>query len=188
MKHLWPLVVSRFIPTGVGNASMAVSIICARPVHPHGCGERSRLLRNPLAERGSSPRVWGTRRRGVISTIRPRFIPTGVGNASSRRAVAASMPVHPHGCGERGNIWNSLPPAAGSSPRVWGTLMLTIYHRNGARFIPTGVGNAVEYNHRNTKTNGSSPRVWGTRRRGRSRYTIRRFIPTGVGNALYSPL
>jgi len=112
----------RFIPTGVGNAPATQPLYPLRPVHPHGCGERQRLLRLKIFNRGSSPRVWGTPPFVKRLTMATRFIPTGVGNAcstvlltilfsgSSPRVWGTLRPpvsfltfnsVHPHGCGER---------------------------------------------------------------------------------------
>jgi len=45
--------------------------------------------------------VWGTPITGKLGCGKTRFIPTGVGNASSTNAVGLTISVHPHGCGER---------------------------------------------------------------------------------------
>jgi len=50
--------------------------------------------------------------------------------------------VHPHGCGERALAFALLAADAGSSPRVWGTLIGFPLVNAWSRFIPTGVGNA----------------------------------------------
>ena len=91
---------------------------------------------------------------------------------------------------------------SGSSPRVWGTAALHTMQINGARFIPTGVGNRSGrlgaclsppvHPHgcgeqqicikRSSAKRGSSPRVWGTGVAGIGLLTLKRFIPTGVGN------
>ena len=57
------VLLQRFIPTGVGNTFMFHPGMTIRTVHPHGCGEYGPSLnrRRPLI--GSSPRVWGIRRR-----------------------------------------------------------------------------------------------------------------------------
>ena len=52
---------ARFIPTGVGNASLPLLVGGSRPVHPHGRGERAVHIGMPLQRVGSSPRAWGTR-------------------------------------------------------------------------------------------------------------------------------
>ncbi len=153
----------RFIPTGVGNALPGFVAGLVMAVHPHGCGERDAAI--PLAElsAGSSPRVWGTRFRRLARLDGGRFIPTGVGNATSVAINGQPLAVHPHGCGER--VQKNLGEPIDS------------------RFIPTGVGNAIGAAPIRSKTPvhphgcgerpticrcsarnaGSSPRVWGTR-------------------------
>ena len=53
----------RLIPTCVGSTGATDGIAPASAAHPHVCGEHSwRVMRSPLLS-GSSPRVWGARRR-----------------------------------------------------------------------------------------------------------------------------
>ena len=72
---------------------------------------------------GSSPRVWGTRLYAAFQASLQRFIPTGVGNAAGQALTDGEVTVHPHGCGERSQEMAGSLPNAGSSPRVWGTLL-----------------------------------------------------------------
>ncbi len=92
---------SRFIPTGVGNASFGWGDANPVSVHPHGCGERNSHSLKTTCIAGSSPRVWGTPGRLILSRLAGRFIPTGVGNAVSVSVAGRCPTVHPHGCGER---------------------------------------------------------------------------------------
>jgi len=92
----------RFIPTGVGNASVMMGDVIVysgssprvwgtqrwhsrnspcNSVHPHGCGERVKSLTGKAITVGSSPRVWGTLLGAGPDMTIERFIPTGVGNA-----------------------------------------------------------------------------------------------------------
>ena len=114
------------------------------------------------------------------------------------------LSVHPHACGEH-IIWSPHPdPMRGSSPRMWGTLILSIVPIIGHRFIPTHVGNTAKptmavlswpvhphacgehelLKQRTLLRHGSSPRMWGTRHAAWSMGCLRRFIPTHVGNTL----
>ena len=64
----WP----RFIPTGVGNTSVArLSLLPGLPVHPHGRGEHARGLQ-------------------ILFPAGGRFIPTGVGNTAVQRTTCRS--------------------------------------------------------------------------------------------------
>ena len=153
---------SRFIPTSVGNAFRAASFASFATVHPHVCGERVGLasLIRPISvhphvcgERrtfhsrttpliGSSPRLWGTPTRFAPVSHWTRFIPTSVGNASSAFIRSISCSVHPHVCGERKCRDAGITGVDGSSPRLWGTLLIFSWAGQKNRFIPTSVGNA----------------------------------------------
>ena len=131
----------RFIPTCVGNGSTNSCAGISSPVHPHVCGERALYCQAPRHDSGSSPRVWGT-----VPTIRPcaprsRFIPTCVGNGRVWVEGERQGPVHPHVCGERLKSENLVGQVAGSSPRVWGTVLAAVLADGCWRFIPTCVGN-----------------------------------------------
>ncbi len=133
--------IGRFIPTGVGNGPRPTGNAEAHPVHPHGCGERTVNRRYRPNHDGSSPRVWGTARRGRPPRGKTRFIPTGVGNGKVPGESHMYPTVHPHGCGERDSVRMVYDTIAGSSPRVWGTGYHALISSRKGRFIPTGVGN-----------------------------------------------
>jgi len=93
-------------------------------------------------------------------------------------------------------------PAAGSSPRVWGTVIRHAHDECDPRFIPTRVGNRNGCPRLTSSTSvhphacgeqlgsafrgyrdaGSSPRVWGTGDPLARHHLVLRFIPTRVGN------
>jgi len=50
----------RFIPTCVGNIAHRSIMPFGWAVHPHVCGEHSKIARAGFIPAGSSPRVWGT--------------------------------------------------------------------------------------------------------------------------------
>ena len=81
-----PWFLLRFIPTSVGNMPVPGSQLPPPAVHPHECGEHMPSGRRTVSPHGSSPRVWGTfhYRRARRPAI--RFIPTSVGNMSTRFA------------------------------------------------------------------------------------------------------
>ncbi len=90
----------RFIPTCVGNTRVRQSRHTGSAVHPHVCGEYSRIC--------------------FPSLLALRFIPTCVGNTQSHAGITCDLPVHPHVCGEYVDTYDILARNAGSSPRVWG--------------------------------------------------------------------
>ena len=192
----------RFIPTGVGNTEPHHHSRKQGTVHPHGCGEHQDNARRDATTAGSSPRVWGTLHVVQAGRAGCRFIPTGVGNTEVLPMPSRRATVHPHGCGEHGEIPPVLHRWHGSSPRVWGTHTQGKLGNLDQRFIPTGVGNTAPWQQSPEQASvhphgcgehdfsasgwvsvrGSSPRVWGTHHRARRQPRWSRFIPTGVGN------
>ena len=135
--------VSRFIPTGVGNIHSGLLLPGTIPVHPHGCGEHKKETVRNKRKGGSSPRVWGTSNNYQQRRYPERFIPTGVGNIQGPLPLVRLISVHPHGCGEHGFLRRGGCYENGSSPRVWGTFCSLQGRRISGRFIPTGVGNIL---------------------------------------------
>ena len=131
----------RFIPTCVGNITQFEASEKIMPVHPHVCGEHEEAGHGLWPLRGSSPRVWGTCKASNQHTVVIRFIPTCVGNMIFRRLLPSIASVHPHVCGEHALILLIVRLTIGSSPRVWGTYLLSVSRCYKARFIPTCVGN-----------------------------------------------
>ena len=174
----------RFIPTPVGNTTARRPVRPASAVHPHACGEHLRRADRALVEAGSSPRLWGTRPHRSITWVFRRFIPTPVGNTIHSINAPTAPPVHPHACGEHSVTADRGKCEAGSSPRLWGTLVYGAFPIPLIRFIPTPVGNtprigrplALRPVHPHAcgehsriflgeqKATGSSPRLWGTPR------------------------
>ena len=110
------------------------------------------------------------------------LIPTYAGNTLGGLGVRRGRGAHPHVCGE--HLW-VVPPAMrswGSSPRMRGTLPLTVENVKGYGLIPTYAGNTCvrisfiltprahphvcgEHPHMiraTVATMGSSPRMRGT--------------------------
>ena len=114
----------RFIPTPVGNSIPWGSASPNHPVHPHACGELLSALFTLRFNNGSSPRLWGTLSDLNFFPDIFRFIPTPVGNSFEERFEGGGWPVHPHACGELKHAGVIVIPRVGSSPRLWGTLVL----------------------------------------------------------------
>jgi len=137
-----------------------------------------------------------------------RFIPTPVGNTETKHQRTNILAVHPHACGEHSLGAGVQSSTIGSSPRLWGTLSISLNFFSKRRFIPTPVGNTRsifllfdrfsvhphacgEHNIRlrtSLTMNGSSPRLWGTRMLRNSCQQALRFIPTPVGNTAFQPM
>ena len=192
----------RFIPTPVGNTGAPSPPTTRRAVHPHACGEHIGIAPTTLITNGSSPRLWGTPTPLTWSWVAIRFIPTPVGNTTTRSLILRWKTVHPHACGEHVNPAPDRSRWVGSSPRLWGTHPDPALLIPELRFIPTPVGNTrapprqpargavhphacgehMASEQADMARIGSSPRLWGTQP-GRPGPPGRwRFIPTPVGN------
>ena len=110
-------------------------------VHPRVCGEHLHPQARRDGELGSSPRLRGTHREDRASHTGDRFIPAFAGNTQAWTGTRRFVPVHPRVCGEHNQLDASLFAAAGSSPRLRGTLLLRLGRLDPRRFIPAFAGN-----------------------------------------------
>ena len=114
----------------------------------------------------------------------------------------ATIPAHPHVCGEHSRKISDIPQLCGSSPRVWGAPLLSVLRTSLIRLIPTCVGSTrlrrTRHNARTAHphvcgehlaspagrllTTGSSPRVWGALMRRIVQARLVGLIPTCVGS------
>ena len=199
-----PVACGRFIPACAGNAAWRQCTAYNAAVHPRVCGERYLTNSTNTQQRGSSPRVRGTRARGQPGQLPARFIPACAGNAAADAGIKFDMTVHPRVCGERLPFTKSRMADGGSSPRVRGTLLRALDGGNLNRFIPACAGNAIpalELARRRAvhprvcgersleprrfpMGTGSSPRVRGTRIHHERHERRSWFIPACAGNAL----
>ena len=132
----------------------------------------------------------------------PRFIPAYAGNTNSLKFRRGRKTVHPRVCGEHFSPPSAEDWAAGSSPRMRGTLGHYVPVTEQVRFIPAYAGNTLwsgvnsisaqvhprvcgEHDPRPdgiSEKIGSSPRMRGTRPRQEHRFAAGRFIPAYAGN------
>ena len=93
---------------------------------------------------GSSPRLWGTYVVARKDKNGYRFIPTPVGNISSKQPLMSVRSVYPHACGEHCVCNVFIATEGGLSPRLWGTYFKALSDFPKLRFIPTPVGNICQ--------------------------------------------
>jgi len=167
----------------VGNTPGLGREYLRNTVHPHACGEHKNEEHHIIIYSGSSPRMWGTPLQALNKRFQMRFIPTHVGNTEGQYPSVQRGAVHPHACGEHCYALFLMLLQRGSSPRMWGTLVIPGLAHPYPRFIPTHVGNtpvdAGPATHHAVHphacgehimngclpggSDGSSPRMWGTR-------------------------
>ncbi len=196
----------RFIPAHAGNGFGGRAARSPVSVHPRACGERWVGIILPVDDPGSSPRMRGTVRRGFSRSALGRFIPARAGNGQRRAVHTTVYTVHPRACGERLKTRVVQPSKIGSSPRVRGTVKMTLLKAFSKRFIPAHAGNGCRLS-KMWKSNtvhpracgerdanimgnawylGSSPRMRGTAAGRAHGFPEIRFIPARAGNG--SPL
>ncbi len=130
----------RTIPTHVGRTLAKQATMQSLPDHPHACGE------NPTARRlwnwwnGPSPRMWGELMILPTQIVAQRTIPTHVGRTVTIAPSPASMPDHPHACGENVAPIGCGGLFCGPSPRMWGEPVGFPGEGFWGRTIPTHVG------------------------------------------------
>ena len=131
----------RFIPAHAGNTPHRQPAGEKLTVHPRACGEHSVGDPDRVRERGSSPRMRGTRSAPPDPALASRFIPAHAGNTQSRRSGKTRPPVHPRACGEHSDGQIHGNRGHGSSPRMRGTRALIGDRCELVRFIPAHAGN-----------------------------------------------
>ncbi len=133
----------RFIPTQVGNTIRQARRKAANAVHPHTSGEYDKSYRQCTTSFGSSPHKWGIREVRRVDLSHYRFIPTQVGNTTTRLRNGRSRLVHPHTSGEYLRSELKITWSFGSSPHKWGIQRESVCKTVASRFIPTQVGNTI---------------------------------------------
>ncbi len=176
--------------------------------HPRGCGAHQREWQQQTTELGSSPRVRGSQVVTLAAARRRGIIPAGAGLTQSAQAARRHHRDHPRGCGAHIPTARWPRRAAGSSPRVRGSLKCRVAPVGHARIIPAGAGltssatksawsigdhprgcGAHQHKRRGrTQKPGSSPRVRGSRFGLFQQVEQMGIIPAGAGLTTYMHL
>ena len=147
--------------------------------------------------------MWGQVLVNLNHIERFRIIPTRVGTSYVNGYITHYNKDHPHACGDKkycGVLKNYI---RGSSPRVWGQVLVNLNHIERFRIIPTRVGTRCRFVIQNntsedhphacgdksrsgasaTRIVGSSPRVWGQVEYSKRVSIVPGIIPTRVGTS-----
>ena len=134
----------RIIPTRVGTSDDPhVPYIDDRD-HPHACGDKLFHTALDSQRQGSSPRVWGQVQKLFYTAQFRRIIPTRVGTSCAKGKTVIYCKDHPHACGDKLAEQDEKITKIGSSPRVWGQVVLAEHIRKVGGIIPTRVGTRVD--------------------------------------------
>ena len=151
---------------------------------------------------GSSPRMRGTRGLDETAEILKGIIPAYAGNTRPRQRGLLAGEDHPRVCGDHRPPARTVRRKPGSSPRMRGTLRISIRRNIGNGIIPAYAGNTfhgpmtncvrrdhprVCGEHRSRRfrkflLQGSSPRMRGTRAVCDGESCRIRIIPAYAGN------
>ena len=152
---------------------------------------------------GSSPRVWGQDLKCFRHNQNVRIIPTRMGTSLSLMQKLPYHEDHPHAYGDKKGMRLFCLVYLGSSPRVWGQVIMESVKKTYTGIIPTRMGTSLPpyglcrsfrdhpHAYGDKKTNtvasltklGSSPRVWGQVKLPRMFSNANRIIPTRMGTS-----
>ena len=172
----------RFIPACAGNTAWYARVPRNRPVHPRVCGEHLVAGVGLPADRGSSPRVRGTRGLDPRQGLGDRFIPACAGNTGSAGLWPQPKTVHPRVCGEHATWIVSKPSSTRFIPACAGNTASSSLLASLPPVHPRVCGEHGDLLLRVQRHCGSSPRVRGTPPICLINTRAGRFIPACAGN------
>ena len=76
----------------------------------------------------------------MVEDLKARIIPTRVGTRKACERKTPEATDHPHACGDKLALFLRAQLLTGSSPRVWGQVILEESYAEDFRIIPTRVG------------------------------------------------
>ena len=149
--------------------------------HPHACGDKRPVSRILRFFKGSSPCVWGQGKEIKQCQMHRRIIPMRVGTSVLQYLLYLLNEDHPHACGDKAVLFPAETSAIGSSPCVWGQVLISQAVAISPRIIPMRVGTSQSADRKPRKNKdhphacgdkqllinqlrpvtGSSPCVWG---------------------------
>ena len=112
------------IPTRVGTRTSPFHKVGMYKDHPHACGDKSLGSSNEYRYEGSSPRMWGQAATAAAPQDSDRIIPTRVGTSCKANCGKSAPRDHPHACGDKCHSRRERRNRQGSSPRMWGQVLL----------------------------------------------------------------
>ena len=128
------------IPASAGQPVAAVDEIAAIAVYPRECGAAVERRHAHNHGHGLSPRVRGSRPRGVAAPCWRRSIPASAGQPHPVFAAHSVDRVYPRECGAAYISSGNGYTASGLSPRVRGSQVANALHHFIYRSIPASAG------------------------------------------------
>ena len=150
------------IPAYAGNTPLLVVTPTEPWDHPRVCGEHDRCRRDKCVQRGSSPRMRGTRFGRAGRYARHGIIPAYAGNTQHASPRLTYPGDHPRVCGEHMGMASPASVPKGSSPRMRGTRYVSGDRTAATRDHPRVCGEHLQMTNVLNDEAGSSPRMRGT--------------------------
>ena len=129
------------IPAYAGNTALAIFLRPSIVDHPRVCGEHRSCARAAASTAGSSPRMRGTPRVRILSSMMVGIIPAYAGNTDAARPRRWPTGDHPRVCGEHRPFVAIRLIQTGSSPRMRGTHQVSSRRVAIMGIIPAYAGN-----------------------------------------------
>ena len=124
----------------VGTSSDSVSPQHTVEDHPHACGDKIQICPPLNIIRGSSPCVWGQDTVTCARFACDGIIPMRVGTSCWGCGSGSKGRDHPHACGDKITLKLHSNCQTGSSPCVWGQVLIVVIYLWRYRIIPMRVG------------------------------------------------
>ncbi len=150
----------RSIPASAGLTWKRPSRSRARTVHPRVCGAHLGFFARVRTAAGPSPRLRGSRLRGLGPPPGRRSISASAGLTPAGASLSPQSPVHPRVCGAHWSRATSVVSVAGPSPRLRGSPRAASRSAHRTRSIPASAGLTTPRSSRRTPS-AVHPRVCG---------------------------
>ena len=133
----------RITPACAGKSRHFSSTTAATRDHPRVCGEKATNDGNPLAIKGSPPRVRGKVTGDANKGAATRITPACAGKREVLQNLGLLSRDHPRVCGEKPRRCCARKPRAGSPPRVRGKVQFNLKNVHYAGITPACAGKST---------------------------------------------
>ena len=135
----------------MGTSGFAPALLTDLEDHPHAYGDKRICKQSWRPRKGSSPRVWGQGKAPPVDEGDMRIIPTRMGTRRQCLWNYISHRDHPHAYGDKCLKCRREVIQLGSSPRVWGQVLISLDISGSLRIIPTRMGTSRFASKRDTQ-------------------------------------
>ncbi len=131
------------IPMRMGTRALSASVRLLSEDHPHAYGDKFLPSFSFVLSLGSSPRVWGQAMSHLSFNFLLGIIPTRMGTSAACVCGSLNTQDHPHAYGDKQTQFAHSLGTVGSSPRVWGQVVVQQASWGRRGIIPTRMGTSL---------------------------------------------